>query len=340
MRIAYRTGLTVVLAGLLMSLARGQQQAPPPQPIAAPADPGRAAVAATVNGQPIPEVAVQRALRSVPKEKQPDVRPEVMSFLIDNALVEQYLVGQKIAVEPKEIEDRLGEVKQQMVKEKLEYSKVLADMMLTEPELRTTISAEIRWQKFIDTQANEKALKELFEQNPDMFNGSMVRARHILMTPPSNDPKVVEQTRQQLLGIRKQIEDTVAAGLAKLPANTDAFSREKERAKLIDETFAEQAKKYSACPSKGQGGDVDWFPRAGAMVEPFAKVAFELKPFQMSDVVQTQFGLHIIMPIDRRAGKPGMKFEEAKDDVKDIYAGRLREKLVEQLRGSAKIVVK
>ncbi len=85
---------------------------------------------------------------------------------------------------------------------------------------------------------------------------------------------------------------------------------------------------------------MDWFPRAGAMVEPFAKAAFDLKPFQMSDVVQTQFGLHIILPIDRRTGKQGMKFEDAKDDVKDVYAGRLREKLVEQLRGSAKIEMK
>jgi peptidyl-prolyl cis-trans isomerase C len=340
MQMVYRTCLSVGLAALLIGLARGQQPTPPPQPIAAPAQPGQEAVAATVNGQPIGEVAVQRALRSVPKEKQPEIRPEVMTFLIDNALIEQYLVSQKIGVELKEIEDRLGEVKQQMTKEKLEYTKVLADMMLTEPELRQTISAEIRWQKYIDTQANEKVLKELFEQHPDMFDGSMVRARHILLTPASNDPKAVEQSRQQLLVIRKQIEDTVAAGIAKLPANADAFAREKERAKLIDEAFAEQAKKNSACPSKGQGGDVDWFPRAGAMVEPFAKVAFELKPFQMSDVVQTQFGLHIILPIDRRAGKPGMKFDEAKDDVKDIYSSRLREKLVEQLRGSAKIVVK
>jgi parvulin-like peptidyl-prolyl isomerase len=173
-----------------------------------------------------------------------------------------------------------------------------------------------------------------------MFDGSLVRARHILLIPASNDPKVIEQTRQQLLAVRKQIEDTAAAGLAKLPANTDNLAREKARARLIEETFAAQAKEKSACPSKKQGGDVDWFPRAGSMVEPFAKAAFALKPYQMSDVVQTQFGLHLILAIDQKAGKTAVKFEETKDDVKEIFAGRLREQLCEQLRAKAKINMK
>ena len=55
------------------------------------------------------------------------------------------------------------------------------------------------------------------------------------------------------------------------------------------------------------------------------------------DVVSTQFGLHLIMVVDRKAGKTGVKFEEAKDDVKDVFAGRLRESLCSDLRNKAKI---
>ena len=76
--------------------------------------------------------------------------------------------------------------------------------------------------------------------------------------------------------------------------------REKARCKLIDDAFAEEAKKLSACPSKIQGGDVGWFDRTGVMVESFAKTAFALQPYQMSDVVQTQFGYHLILLTERR----------------------------------------
>src|SRR5262249_53719877 len=183
-------------------------------------------------------------------------------------------------------------------------------------------------------------LQDMFQQNPEMFDGSMVHARHILLSPPANDARAVEQARQQLLAMRKQVEDAVAAVLAKLPANADNLAREKERARITDDACAVLAKEKAACPSNKQGGDVGWFPRSGSMVEPFAKAAFALKPYQMSDVVFTQFGMHLILAVDRKSGKTGIKFEDAKDDVKDVYAGRLRESLCGQLRNKAKIEMK
>ena len=74
------------------------------------------------------------------------------------------------------------------------------------------------------------------------------------------------------------------------------------------------------------------------MVEPFAKAAFALKPYQMSDVVATKFGYHLILVTDRRAGKE-TKFDEVKEVVKDVYCDRLREELLAQLRSKAQIVI-
>ena len=159
----------------------------------------------------------------------------------------------------------------------------------------------------------------------------MVRARHILLTPASNDPQLGEQAKTQLLMCRKQVEDQVVAGLAKLPLTTDNLAREEARTRLMEDAFAALAREKSACPSKAQGGDVGFFPRVDGMVEPFAKAAFSLKPYQMSDVVKTQFGYHLILVTRRQQGKE-VKFEDVKDSVKEVYSDRLRERLITQLR--------
>jgi peptidyl-prolyl cis-trans isomerase C len=215
---------------------------------------------------------------------------------------------------------------------------MLEEMKLTEAELREQIAADLRWTKLCTDLAKEDQLKKLFESEKELFDGTMVRARHILLTPPMTDPKAVAEAGNQLRVIKKEIEAKVDEGLAKLPAGTDPLAREKERRTLLDDAFAAAAKEKSQCPSKVQGGDVDYFQRSGKMVEPFSKAAFALKPFQMSDVVQTQFGVHLILLTER---KPGLdvKFADVKDDVKDEFCDRLREQVVAKLKPSAKIVI-
>src|SRR6266478_2845367 len=72
--------------------------------------------AATVNGQPVTEVAVQRGLKRVPPAEHAKARPEILNYLIDNVLIDQYLTAQKIAVDPKEVEARVAEIKNEVKK--------------------------------------------------------------------------------------------------------------------------------------------------------------------------------------------------------------------------------
>jgi peptidyl-prolyl cis-trans isomerase C len=288
------------------------------------------AAAATVNGQPVLESAVLRGLRRVPPQRHVEARPEILNYLIENALIDQYLLQlRNFEPKPEEVAKRIADMKAEIAKEKKDYAAVLKDMDLTEAELKQHITADLRWDKYAEAQATDKVLRELFTANKDMFDGSMVRVRHILLTPDAKDAKKVAAARAELVALKQKIE----ADVAKKPA-ADPLARNK----ALEDAFAAAAKEKSACPSKLQGGDVGWFDRAGVMVEPFAKAAFALKPYQMSDVVETQFGLHLLLLLDRRPGKE-VKYEDARADVKEVYCDRLRDSLVAQLRQRATITI-
>ena len=326
----------------LLSAAFLRGQTPPPAAAGTPLPDGRGsvaaagAVAAIVDGEPIPEIAVQRALKRVPPARQAEARPEILNFLIENALIDHYLAKIPVVVEQKEIDAKMTLIKAEIKKEGSSLDKVMQDLLLNEKDLRDKIVAEIRWDKFAESQATDKALRELFDQHHEMFDGTAVSARHILLTPPPDEPRAGEQAKIKLVGFKKQVEEEVARGLAQLPAGADNLTREKARAKLTEDAFAAIAGKDSACPSKAQGGDLGYFLRAGTMVEPFAQAAFALKPYQMSDVVQTHLGYHLILATDR---KPGMevKFEDVKEEVKEVFFDRLRDLMVSRLRPRAQI---
>ncbi len=321
-------------AWTLSCLAAGAQK---PTPVAPPpAAPG--GVAATVNGQPVSEAALQRALDQVPPAKRAEARPELLNYLIDNVLIEQYLLQMQVQVGPPEVEKKIEEMKADAKKQGMDFAKILHDVKLTEAELREHVTADLRWEKYAKSQATDQALKALFQSVPEIFDGTMVRARHILLTPAPDDARAAAEAQAQLLAYKKQIEDQVAVGLAKLPPTTDNLGREKARASLTDEAFAVVAREKSACPSKAQGGDVGWFQRAGVMVEPFAKAAFALKPYQMSDVVKTPFGYHLILATERKPGRE-VKFEDVKREVLEVFGDRLRESVAAQARQRSKIVV-
>jgi len=101
--------------------------------------------------------------------------------------------------------------------------------------------------------------------------------------------------------------------------------------------FVELAKKSSDGPSAQTGGDLGYFSR-GQMVKPFEDAAFALKPGQISDPVQTEFGWHVIKVEDRR-NRPVPAFDEVKDQLIASLVQNQLKTVVQGLRSSAKVEI-
>lgn len=123
-----------------------------------------------------------------------------------------------------------------------------------------------------------------------------VRARHILISTSPQESEAAQVNPQD-----KKPDDKKPKAMSKEEARKKA---ESILARVRQgEDFAKLAGEFSDDGSKEVGGDLDYFSR-GAMVPEFDKAAFSLKPGQVSDIIETQFGYHIIKVEDRRTAPP------------------------------------
>jgi peptidyl-prolyl cis-trans isomerase C len=298
-----------------------------PAPPAAPAK----QVIATVNGREITQVALDRALKPLAPDARAKARPEVVKLLIDNALVDSYLELLNVAVEPKEVEAQIETFKKSIAESKQDFREFLMKMDITEAELRVEVVNQLRWEKFAAQQATDDKLKKLFDASPEIFDGSMVRARHILVTPEGPDEAAKAAALKKIQALKATIDSAVTAAAAKVPATTDPLDRQKELNRAALEAFSDAARQHSSCPSKKDGGDLGEFPRMGMMVEPFAKAAFALKTFTVSDPVQTTHGYHLILVTGKKPGEP-VQFEAVKGAVAEVYGAKLRDAIIDKMR--------
>ena len=158
---------------------------------------------------------------------------------------------------------------------------------------------------------NDSEMKALYENSKFEFAvPEQIRARHILIAPrPLNagNQQSVEEARQAALLQANEIYQRIHRGQA---------------------TFEQMAQQFSMDGSAQGGGDLGFFPR-GKMVKEFEDAAFALKEGEMSPVVPTQFGFHIIKMEEHRP--TGFR---PFDDVKEQLRERLLRKYAEQVMQS------
>lgn len=105
--------------------------------------------------------------------------------------------------------------------------------------------------------------------------------------------------------------------------------------------FAELAKRRSEDATAARGGDLGYFAR-GRMVAPFADAAFALQPGELSDIVTTPYGLHILRVEDRRPAQLAPE-DEAREQIlaylRQQKGQQARDQEIERLRSSAEIEI-
>jgi len=126
----------------------------------------------------------------------------------------------------------------------------------------------------------------------ELTQPEQVRARHIIIRVDPSDPQKKKDEA------RRRIERILA------------------EAKAGKEDFGELAKKYSEGPSAPRGGDLGYFGR-GQMAPSFEKAAFELNVGELSNIVETPFGYHIIKVEDRKEAWV-TPLAEVKEDIQRI----------------------
>ena len=256
------------------------------------------------------------------------MRQEALERMIVERLIDEQVRAAQIVVTAEDVNDH---IKAMAAAEKLsmEDMKALIEasgQSFEQWRQQMQFEKRLAYQKLFESRFDDKVditeenAREYYFENQQRFEiPEQVKASHILIKPDTSDPNV---------------EPALAEAAAKAKAE-DLLKQIKDGA-----GFAELAKANSGCPSSARGGDLGFFSR-GRMVPAFEEAAFALEVGQVSDIVETRFGYHIIKATDRK--EAGTKtFEQEKDGLMAMLTAKkqseLAEQYIESLKAEANIV--
>ena len=300
-------------------------------------------VAVTVNGFAITEKDVDEKIKprieqmaarnkqlppSFIEQLKTQMRKDTLEQMIIERLVDEQVKAARIEVTP---EDANNLIREMAAAEKLSVDDMKAlieasGQSFEQWKQQMQLEKRLAYQRLFeskfgnDVNVTEEDARQYYSENrPQFETPEQVRASHILIKPDTSDPNA-DPNR------------------AKAAAKAKAEELLKQIKGGAD--FAGLAKANSSCPSSARGGDLGFFSR-GRMVPAFEEAAFALKVGQVSDVVETNFGYHIIKVTDKNDA--GTKtFDEVKDNLVAMLTakkqGELAEQYIESLKAKANIV--
>jgi peptidyl-prolyl cis-trans isomerase C len=307
----------------------GQATPQPPAP-AKPMPAQLPEVLARVNGEAVSKVDFDRLIKNmelrsnqpIPAERRDAVYRQVLDELVTYTVLSQETRARKVAVTDDEVESAITQMRARVGTEE-DFKKALDARGMTLDKLKADTRVDISTNKMVEAEVatqpppTEVEVRGFYDKNPDKFKqDEAVRASHILFRVEENADAAT----------KKKAMDEAQSVLKQARAGSD---------------FAELAKKHSADGSAQQGGDLNFFTR-GQMVPPFDQAAFAMKPGEISDIVTTQFGYHIIKVTDRRPPST-VPFEQVSDRIKEFLTAQQKQQkadgFIQSLKQKAKIEV-
>ncbi len=241
------------------------------------------AVAATVGQTPIYVGEVERQLQRVLSRRQvaqkllPSAKAEILRELVNRRLVEHYLLRAGKVVTKQDV-DKAEEAFVKFLGGQEQLKEYLQSQGITKEDLRLRETYRIAWPLYLGRHLTDQRLQQRFESDQPRYDGTQIRVSHLLLKVP--DPQGDEEQRNTLAQA-EQIHSQILAG---------------------ELSFDQAVRRYSAAPSKNQGGDLGLIRRTGQMVEAFSAAAFALNDGELSRPVLTPFGVHLIRRTETVAG--------------------------------------
>lgn len=233
------------------------------------------------------------------------IRKSIAFRFLLNAILEKHVADNKIEVAQKEFEEQFERLKKAKKDEGLSYEQFLANMGLTDDEFRSYWRANLALRRKLAELVTGEDVDKALSQQKD--RAALRRVSHILFMYKGAEraPATVTRTKEEARAAAEEV-------LKKLKGGED---------------FARLAASYSDCPSKTLGGDLNYFPRKGALVEPFADAAYKLeKPGDYTPApVETPFGCHIIKLTAVRG------VEEMQKDMRERLIDQKLDQQIQQL---------
>ncbi len=293
-------------------------------------------VAAVVNGTPITVDEVQKVTGNLQRQNiAPDstatgaTEAERLYNTAVERLVEQQLLVKAaedagVTVSDDEIQSNVSQL-QMMAGGAEAFQKLLDENNATQEDVVRDMRTNLLLKEYFDQVVNQNPditdaeVQKFYEEHQaDYGPQPEVHARHILVrTDPGMDDMAKAAARQK-------INDA----LARIEAGED---------------FAVVAKEVSEDPTTAaSGGDLQWFGR-GQMVAPFDSAAFALEPGEVSGVVETQFGYHVLKTEDKRMA-PAKTLQEVEGGIRNFLAQQKAQNqfraVIDSLKAKADIEIK
>ena len=266
-------------------------------------------------------LTMQRIGGQVPPQQLPQLQQQIYTR-VKNDIINAKLI--EIAVQSSDIQVSEADIEAEIttIRESLPEGKTLEELLAVQENTLAELKSDIRnqlasrmlfEQQVVDVpNANEVDAKTFYDENPTNFQTpEQVTASHILIAASddaSEDPKATLE----------EIRASIIAG---------------------GTSFAEAAAAHSSCPSSANGGSLGTFGK-GQMVPEFEIAAFTQEIGEVGDIVETQFGYHIIQ-VSERTEEGTIAFQTAKDQIIEFLTNQSKQQVIssyiESLRDQATI---